>query len=329
MLNLFYEEPEPDRWLPYDRYPRHVVRRLLRGPSRPGGVMRWYLNLRAGLDLLGVPYRVNDYRALRRSPGAWAHVIGKPHVIGKIAAGHPIVYGPGVASHPCESDFWGHADIRLVLLSCAWFRAMYDRDLPVPIPTDTWPAGIDTARWRPGDGDAARSGILVYDKIRWRRDELEQALLAPILRTAAETGEPVSVVRYGCYEEEDYRALLPTVRAMFFLCEHETQGFAYLQALASDVPILAWDRGGYWQDPSLYPERVRFEPVSSVPYFDDRCGLRFGDLAQFRERFPAFWQGVGRGAYRPRDYVLESLTLEQCARRYLEIAERAAAGGAR
>ena len=49
-LNLFYEEPDPDRWLPLDRYPRRLIRRIVRGPFQPGGTMRVYLNLRAGLD---------------------------------------------------------------------------------------------------------------------------------------------------------------------------------------------------------------------------------------------------------------------------------------
>mgnify|MGYP003341570386 FL=1 len=49
-LNIFYEEPDPDRWVPYDRYPRRLVRRLVRGPAQPGGAMRVFLNLCAGLD---------------------------------------------------------------------------------------------------------------------------------------------------------------------------------------------------------------------------------------------------------------------------------------
>jgi len=27
-LNLFYAEPDPDRWLPYDRYPRAMIKAL-------------------------------------------------------------------------------------------------------------------------------------------------------------------------------------------------------------------------------------------------------------------------------------------------------------
>ena len=83
-LFIFYEEPDPDRWISGDRHLRRFIRRILRGKPRPGGVMRWFLNLQSGLDRLGVSYRVNDYRGLRRSPGAVAHVVGKPHVIDKI-----------------------------------------------------------------------------------------------------------------------------------------------------------------------------------------------------------------------------------------------------
>ena len=59
LLNLFYEEPDPDRWISLDRYPRRMVRRLLRGKPRPGGQARVFLILCAGLDRsFAVSYRV-------------------------------------------------------------------------------------------------------------------------------------------------------------------------------------------------------------------------------------------------------------------------------
>ena len=328
-LFLFYEEPDLDRWVPGDRHLRRLIRRLVRGPARPGGVMRWYLNLRAGLDEIGAPYRVNDYRGLRRTPGAWAHVIGKSHVVEKIPSGHPIIYGPGINDHPTDNAFWHRADLRLIAIPCPWFKALYDRDLPVPLPTTVWPAGIDTALWAPAAEPPARDVVLVYDKIRWRRDEYEPSLLNPIREALARAGMAVRYLRYGYYAEEDYQALLPRVGAMVFLCEHETQGFAYLQALSSGVPIFAWDRGGDWQDPRLYPHTVRFSGVTSVPYFDARCGERFADLAEFTEKLPAFLDRVARGAYRPREYVTENLTLAGQARAYLALSAAAQAASAR
>lgn len=107
---------------------------------------------------------------------------------------------------------------------------------------------------------------------------------------------------------------------MVFLCEHETQGIAYQQALACGVPIFAWDRGGHWWDPAYFPHKAEFAPVTSVPYWDDRCGRRFADLSDFRTGWEEFWDGVGGEAFRSRDYVLENLTLEKCACDYLRIA---------
>jgi hypothetical protein len=318
-LFLFYQEPDPDRWIPGDHVPRQWVRRLVRGEPKPGGVMRWYLNLRAGLDQLGINYRVNDYRGLRRNPGAVAHVVGKPHVIDLIPAGHPIVYGPGIAAHPYENEFWNRPEIALILASCDWFKAMYDRDLPRPIRTAVWPAGVETDLWTPPS--VRPSGkVLVYDKIRWRRDHYEPTLLQPVIEGLRAQNREVVHLRYGFYDEDDFKRQLKEVSAMVFLCEHETQGFAYLQTLASGVPILAWDRGGFWQDPSMYPHRVQFGPVTSVPYFDERCGLRFADMPEFLEKLVPFLRQADAGTYRPRDFVVEHFDLARQAQTYLDLA---------
>jgi hypothetical protein len=316
---FFYEEPDPDRWLPWDHIPRRWIRTIARGPAKPGGVMRWFLNLKTGLDELGVEYRLNDFKGLRNSPGAWAHVVGKSHVVDKIPAGHPIIFGPGIAAHPYDDSFWDRADIRLILISCEWFRAMYDRDLPRKIPTALWPAGVETDLWKPPAQRPSPKEILLYDKVRWKRDQFEPDLIQPIIRALQDKGCTVHHLRYGSYDEDKFRELLTKVGAMVFLCEHETQGFAYLQTLTTGVPILAWNRGGFWQDPSLYPHRVRFEPVSSIPYFDSRCGQQFQHLEEFKAVLPGFLEKVAAGNFSPRDYVVENLRLAPQARKYLEL----------
>lgn len=325
-LFLFYEEPDPDRWFPGDRHLRKCVRRLVRGPQKPGGVMRWYLNLRAGLDKLGVAYRVNDYRGLKRHPGAWAHVIGQPHVIDQIPAGHPIIYGPAIADHPRDSAFFGRADIRLLLIPCEWFKVMYDRDLNWSGPRAVWPAGVDTELWHPPASPAPADEIILYDKIHWERERYEPELLHPIIEELTRAGVKLHHIRYGHYEENYFRNLLQRVGSMVFLCEHETQGFAYLQTLASGVPILAWDRGGLWKDPNYYPHLVQFSGVTSVPYFDERCGLRFRDFPEFKAALPGFLDSVRQGRYQPRNYVTDNLTLTARASAYLTLSRSAMNG---
>lgn len=319
MIYLFYEEPDRDRWLAYDRYPRAFIRRVIRGKPKPGGVMRWFLNLRSGLEELGIPFKVNDYRAVRKNPERWAHVIGKPHVIKNLPPTTPIIFGPGVASHPIDTPFWNKPNLKHLLIPCRWFKEMYDRDLPRPIPTSVWAAGIDTRHWCPSPQQEASKQVLVYDKIRWEREQYVPQLLDPIVSKLKNEGWDPVVIRYGFYEEETFREQLRHSKFMVFLCEHETQGFAYQQALSAGVPLLAWDRKGYWKDPTLYPDRVKFEPVTSVPYFDDRCGLRFSGYAEFPETYDQFMEKLTTGMLNPRNYITENLTLAGCARKYLEI----------
>lgn len=318
-IHLFYEEPDPDRWLPYDRYPRALIRRLVRGKPRPGGVKRWFLNLKAGLDELGVAYVVNNYQSLRKNPEAPALVIGKDHVLKKIPDGHPIIFGPGVASHPQGNPYWGKKDIRLLLISCDWFAKMYERDLPVKIPVRVWAAGIETNIWRPPKDKQETKKILIYDKVRWKHEKYEETLLKPIREKIKERGYKKNEIKYLFYKEEDYLKNLKEVDAMIFLCEHETQGFAYLQALSCDVPIMAWDRGGFWQDPSYYPEKVKFAPVTSVPYWDHRCGVKFRDLREFAEKFDEFTDCLKAQTFAPRKYVKQILNLTDKARHYMDL----------
>ena len=315
-LHLFYEEPDSDRWLPFDRHPRRVIRRVVRGPGQPGGMMRYFLNLRDGLKRIGEPFTVNDYRSARKNPDALLGIIGKPHVLRKMRGPNPLLFGPAVFSHPIDEPLlfeWSR--VQKVLVSCEWMKQMWSAAYP-PERMEVWAAGLDTYLWHPSMAEK-NIDVLVYDKIRWNYPELTETMLKPMVRSLSDRQLKVETIRYGFYKEEDFRNMLARSKAMVFLCEHETQGFAYLQALACGVPILAWDDGGFWRDPTYYPHRVRFEPISAVPYWDARCGVKFRGPEEFEARLDEFLGKLDRRGFAPRDYILENLTLEECARRYV------------
>ena len=104
---------------------------------------------------------------------------------------------------------------------------------------------------------------------------------------------------------------------MVFLSPHESQGFAYLEALATGVPVLAWDPGE-WMDPNRRAWGVEHAAATSVPFFDERCGLRFASAAELTDALDRLQAGLASDAFRPREYVLERLTLEASATRFLE-----------
>lgn len=320
-LNLFYEEPESDRFFPLDRYPRRIIRRIVRGKPRPGGQMRVFLNLCAGLKRIGIPYRINNYRYIQQHPKEVACIIGKPQVLDKINWKNPIILGAAVFSHPCEDpEILNRLPISKILVPGEWTRKMWE-----PYYSDKvsfWPIGIDTDRWKPAPIDSKDIDILLYDKVRWEHDRYQNELIAPIQSCLERQGLKIAAIRYGFYREEEFHHLLNRSKAMVFLCEHETQGIAYQQALSCGVPILAWDRGGFWQDPCYFPEKVKFAPVSSVPYWDERCGVKFKDISEFPFKLEEFLDKLKRQQFSPRDYILENLTLEKCAQNYVEIVNK-------
>ena len=273
-LNLFYEEPESDRWIKGDRYPRRFLRKLLRPRSWVSGHQRVFYNLVAGLKRIGQSYRINDYRYAQLHPDEVACIIGKPFILEKQQWKNPILFGASIFSHPCEQpQNFSKYPIERILLPGAWMADMWSSYFPGRI--HVWPVGIDTQFWSPNPDVEKDIDLLIYDKIRWNYAEHKDTLLEPIRACLDDLGYRHHSIRYGTYDWSEYQSLLSRSKAMIFCCEHETQGIAYQEALACDIPILAWDRGGHWQDPSFYPHRVQYGPVTSVPYWDERCGDTF------------------------------------------------------
>lgn len=315
-LNIFYEEPDPDRWIKFDRYPRGLIRYLVRGRQRPGAVMMVALNLMRGLDKIGIPYRFNNYHYIKKHPKEIACIIGKPHLVIQKKWGNPIIFGAGVYSHPIDYPdlFKKHPNVKKFLVPGPWMKQMCEPFYGDKV--EAWPVGIDTKEWAPFTS-VKNSDFLIYDKINATREEYNNKLLGTCLDVLDQHKLSHLYIKYGEYTHAELKEKLSCVKAVIFLCEHETQGLAYQQILATNTPILAWDRGGYWQDPEYYPHRVKFQPVSSVPYWDDRCGLKFKDNTDFEAQMIDFVKHLTE--FTPRDYIIENLTLEVCAEKYMAI----------
>lgn len=129
-------------------------------------------------------------------------------------------------------------------------------------------------------------------------------------------------LRYGIYDERRYKDMIRMCHAMIFLCEHESQGIAYQECLSSGVPILAWDQG-WWLDPNRERWRQGEVRATSVPYFDERCGVRFRSIDEFSAKLTEFLSFQRSGALAPRDYVIENLTVEKCAEDFIHILDDA------
>lgn len=313
---LFYREYERDRYFRYDRYIRRAVRPVYKrftGGQRVTGFGVWCQLLIRALQQVGHEVRLNDFRSARAHPDYPVGLVGCPQLLDGWELPNPAVLGPAMFDHPLLApNLMMDPRFRYYLVTCEWMRRMF-----VPYfggACGDWHAGIDTDDWYDLSHDDKHVDVLLYDKVRWNRDELVPSLIAPIEDELARRGLRFVTIRYGEYQHGSYQTLLGRSRSMIFLCEHETQGMAYQEALASNVPVLAWDNG-YWLDPrrpEFDPEPV---PATSVPYFDESCGERFKSIDQFSATLDRFLAALPQ--YAPRAYVQTHLSLESSAAQYL------------
>jgi glycosyltransferase involved in cell wall biosynthesis len=323
---IFFEDRDRDTFFRGDRRLRRRLRKAV-AVFRPKkqhvtGFEISFLLLCRALRLANQTIHVNDFALARRNPDFPVAICGYTHVLDNWKLPNPAVLGPGLYDHPKQSPkLMQDPRFFSYLMLCDWMRDMfatvYDKDA-----LRMWFGGIDLQEWPDTKGHPKDVDMLVYDKIRWKREHYEPALLQPVLAELSRRNLRYEVLRYGRYTHAAYRKLLGRSRSMIFLCENETQGMAYQEAMASNVPILAWDQG-YWLDPNR--ERWSEEPVpaTSVPYFSERCGERFVAAADFAPALERFMERLE--SYTPRAYVEEHLSLRESAELFMEAYRAAAA----
>ena len=319
---LFFEDFESDMWVRGDRHLRRFARRAYHGITegrRVTGFESAFHLLRRALEGAGCRVVVNNYALAARNPRHPVGLCGYPHILRNWTLPNPIVLGPGFFDHPAQdSALMEDPRIRSYLVPCNW---MFDLFAPVYRRCDIWFGGMDVSAL-PDFRDAAKSiDVLVYEKILWDREATEAAVVQPVLAELRRKGLTVEILRYGSYDQSAYLSLLERSRSMVYLCEHETQGLACQQAMACNVPVLAWDQG-LWLDPIRNRFTDRPVRASSVPYFSASCGDRFTGSEDFAAALERFFAHLGQ--YEPRQFVMDHLSLAQSARRYLEVYTAAA-----
>lgn len=290
---------------------RYTKRSLMRQQVRTGFYTA-FLALKNSLQLIGCDVRVNDFAAAAKRPHYPIGIAGYPSVIAKIQLPNPAIFGPGDWGTPPNSAHVANDNrFKKLIQPSDWFCDVYrpycgDKML-------TWYAGIDTKSWPDYSHETKTTDFVIYDKIRWHREERVHTILNRITRHLDATGKSYTILRYGHHHHTEFMAALKVSRALIFVCEHETQGLAYQEALSTNVPVLAWDEKEM-VDPLLKPYVTPDTHVSSVPYFSPACGMTF-KIADFETTCDTFWKHLA--TYQPRRYVEENLSLRQSAYDYL------------
>lgn len=272
-----------------------------------------FLGLVKSLESIGCDVRVNDFELAKKYPAYPIGVAGYPSVLNRVdCLQNPRVFGPGDFGFPRADDLSVAEDSRYkyFIQPCEWFCQMYEPFCEGKM--FRWPAGIDVDSFEDLSIRPKKYDFLIYDKIRWHRDTEEIRILKRITDYLDRNKLTYTSVRYGQHHYSEFMQGLSDSKGMIFICEHETQGLACQEALASNIPVLAWDEGRL-VDPIL---NQLIEPgfvVSSVPYFSDICGVKFviDDFENCCEKFM-------KKIFQPKMFIQNELSLPKLGREYFE-----------
>ena len=293
---LFYVK---HKWDYVEKYSKRTI----------SGFYSWYTLLVSALKENGYRVHENDYDLALANPFYPIGLVGTPICIPKWELPNPAILGPSMYDNPCQNPNLMRDDrFKYYILTCQWLKDVFSKVYGNKCVL--WHAGISTDEWVDTKNHKKVIDVLIYDKIRWERNKTVPLFLEPIKKYLKGKGLSYFVLRYGDITHSVYKSLLSKSKAMVFLCEHETQGMAYQEALASNVPIIAWDHG-WWTDPVWPAYSKEPIPATSVPYFSSDCGEKFRMISDFPEVFEKFWKKLD--SYNPRKFIQKEVSYKKSA----------------
>jgi glycosyltransferase involved in cell wall biosynthesis len=118
------------------------------------------------------------------------------------------------------------------------------------------------------------------------------------------------------YNENTYIEYLKNSKYGIWVGRHESQGFALEEALSCDIPLLVWNVKSMNEE---YRQNYEDIPATVIPYWNERCGEYFYNIQELEETFNKFISKIE--TYRPREYILENLSMELCEKKFIDIIE--------
>lgn len=222
-----------------------------------------------------------------------------------------LIAGPNVITVPNEADsLIASKEVDICLVPSVWVRELYASISPeLKDRLFVWPAGVDANYWCGGEPiQKGKSDIREY--LLYIKGSEGQRLAGEYVELFDRIGATYRVITYGRYSLAQYKSLLSKSKIMIVLGGTESQGLAFAEAWAMNVPTLI-----YFVDSWKSPDGNNY-CAESAPYLSSQTGAYFrstSDLFDLMNNIES-----NKLKYSPREWVLRHMTDEVCAKLLLD-----------
>ena len=126
------------------------------------------------------------------------------------------------------------------------------------------------------------------------------------------------VFEYGSYANDEYMRALKETKFVLWIGTHESQGFAFQDCLASNVPILVWDATSMFDEWNAY-EKFRGQKnlyATTATQWSSACGERIITAEELGNTVTNILTNIHK--YTPRDYILSRVSDSIAIKRIFE-----------
>ncbi len=215
-----------------------------------------------------------------------------------------LIAGPNLVAFPNDHDkIILNKNIDYILFPSQWTKDFFCskyKELEEKI--KIWPAGVMTCELI----NEEKKEVLIFCKNN-------KTLCAEIKSILEIRGDYFDILEYGKFKQNDYYKLLNKRKYLIYISESESQGIALQEAWMRNVPTFIWNRG-YCQ---IGTEKWFNEKISA-PYLNEKCGLFFKDIDDFKNKLHNFLNSD----FSTRDYCLNNLSDKKSAEIFLEIIKK-------
>ena len=203
----------------------------------------------------------------------------------------------------------------IYILPSQWCIDLYEKNYNLILNMVSFPFPVNVNKFTPDDSensDNNKTQILIYYKHRKTEE-----LLFLIRKLTQKNLNDITIINYSNKYDENYFIMnIKKSRFGIVLDAHESQGFAIEEMMSCNLPLLVWGVTNFNQEEGIeYPPY----PATTIPYWDSRCGEVFYNHYDFDETFNIFLNKLD--SYKPRDYIIEKLSVKPCAERLQRLIE--------